>query len=61
MKNPKTIGKILIAIGVIHLFRRVSWAYGFGGITDNTMEILIISVMLIIIGSSLLFIFRKHS
>jgi len=53
------IGKVIIAIGVLHLFRKVEGFYGYAGYVDNTWEILIFSLILITIGFSMVFISRK--
>jgi hypothetical protein len=50
MKKLNTIGKILIVIGVLHLFRRVHGFNGFGGYMDNAWEILLISLTLVTVG-----------
>lgn len=59
MKKLKTIGKILIALGVLHLFRQVDAFYGFGGYVDNTWTIIFISLTLIIVGLFTIFFTNK--
>jgi len=50
MKKVSFIGKIIIAIGVLNLFRKVEGFNGFGGYYDNAWEILLISLIFFTIG-----------
>lgn len=50
MKKLSITGKAIVAIGILHLFRKVDAFYGFGGYVDNTWEILFISLTLVTIG-----------
>jgi len=60
MKKLNILGKIISIIGVLHLFRKVNGLNGFGGYIDNSLEILIISFALIIVGV-IMFYYRKDS
>ncbi|MCE7053202.1 hypothetical protein LZF95_00850 [Algoriphagus sp. AGSA1] len=55
MKKLNAAGKAIVAIGILHLFRKIDTFYGFGGYVDNTWEILFISLTLITIGLAMLF------
>ncbi len=59
MKKLNSIGKIIVAIGVLHLFRKDEGFYGFGGYVDNTWEILLISFILVTIGGVILVVSGK--
>jgi hypothetical protein len=50
MKKVSFIGKLIIVIGVLNLFRKVEGFNGFGGYQDNAWEILLISLILFTIG-----------
>lgn len=56
MKRLNIIGKIIIAIGVVSVFRKEDGFYGFGGYVDNTWVIIIISLALMLTGITLIFI-----
>ncbi len=59
MKKLNSIGKIIVAVGVLHLFRQDEGFYGFGGYVDKTWEILLISLILITIGGGILLVSGK--
>ena len=59
MKKNKSIGIIIISIGVLVLFYKDSGFYGWGGYIDKSWENIIISLILIITG--ILFIKRKKT
>jgi uncharacterized membrane protein len=61
MKSLNLIGKIVIALGIISVFRKVEGFYGFGGYVDNSWEIIIVSLAIIVIGITLIFISKKHT
>jgi hypothetical protein len=61
MKKLKTIGKLFVGIGILHLFRKVDGFYGFGGYVDNTYEILFISLILISAGFTMIIFARRTS
>jgi hypothetical protein len=60
MKKINRMGKIIIATGLLHLFRRDEGFYGFGGYVDNTWGILTISLVLVAVGASMLLLSRKR-
>lgn len=55
MKRNKVIGLLLILIGNLILFYKREGFYGWGGYVDNSLEIILISI--IIIG---VFFFKKN-
>ncbi len=60
MKKVNLTGKIIVAIGVLHLFRRVDGGYGYGGYYDNGWGILSISLTLVTIGAFMLLVSRER-
>ncbi|MEY5048024.1 MAG: hypothetical protein RLZZ175_1383 [Bacteroidota bacterium] len=44
------IGKIVIAVGILSIFRKVEGVNGFGGYIDNSFEIIITSSILVLVG-----------
>jgi hypothetical protein len=61
MMKANQTGKIFVALGVLHLFRRVDGGYGYGGYYDNAWGILSISLSLITIGVFMLLVNRERS
>ena len=61
MKSKRifTLGKVLIAAGIIHLFRKIDAHFCFGGICDNIWLIITISVALILTGLTIDFYTKK--
>lgn len=59
MKKVNTIGKVIIAMGVLNLFQRIHGFYGFGGYVDNAWEILLISLVLIVTGLLMVLLTKK--
>lgn len=60
MKKLKNIGKLLIAFGVLQLFRTVDGFYGIGGYVDNTWKIIFISIVLVSVVFLIVFIDGKY-
>jgi hypothetical protein len=60
MKRLNHIGKIIVAIGVLSIFRKDEGFYGFGGYVDNTWGIITVSLVIIITGISLILISKKY-
>ena len=51
MKNTKKLGTTLILIGVLILFQKVETHYScFGGYYDDSLEILLSSILVMVIG-----------
>jgi len=50
MKRKKGIGVLIILLGVIVLLYKDVGFYGWGGYVDNSLENIIISLIIIIIG-----------
>lgn len=61
MKKVNLAGKVIVALGVLHLFRRVDGGYGYRGYYDNAWGILSISLALITIGVFMLLVSRERS
>lgn len=61
MKRLNHIGKVIVAIGVLSIFKKVNGFYGFGGYVDNTWEIIIGSVLIVISGISLILVSKNHT
>jgi hypothetical protein len=59
VKKVNVIGKVIMGIGVLHLFRKVHGNSGFGGYIDNTWEIIFGSLIIIAAGALLVLISRK--
>ncbi|WP_299254919.1 hypothetical protein [uncultured Cytophaga sp.] len=59
MKKVNFVGKIIIAVGILHLFTTVQEFNGFGGYFDNAWTILVVSLMLVGTGSAIVLISRK--
>lgn len=59
MKLLKNIGKLLVVIGVLHLYQKNTGFYGFGGYVDYSWAIILISFLLIIIGLALVYFANK--
>lgn len=60
MQRLNKLGKLILIIGVLALFRKVRGSGGFGGYVDNSFEILIVSLGIILIGATLLFISSRQ-
>jgi len=59
MKKVNFIGNAIVALGVLNLFRKAEGLQGFGGYVDNTWEILLISLILIVTGVLMILISRN--
>lgn len=59
MQKLNWIGKTLLAIGILSLFRRVRASDGFGGHVDNVWEILVSSLLIITVATILILISNK--
>lgn len=60
MKKVNSIGKFLMMIGVLHLFRKNSEFYGIAGYVDNSTEILLISFIFILVGLLLQVVSKRN-
>jgi len=61
MLKSKTLGRTLVIVGGAYLFRRLIGRYScFGDYTDNSIEIITISFVLILSGIMILFSMRKE-
>jgi hypothetical protein len=61
MKKLNIIGKIVFAIGVLSIFRKVDGFYGFGGYVDNTWEIIIISILICLTGITIIYLSKRNT
>jgi hypothetical protein len=59
MKKVNFIGNVIVALGVLNLFRKAEGLQGFGGYVDNIWEILLTSLILIVTGLLMIFISRR--
>lgn len=59
MKKLNKIGKVIIALGILSVFRKIDGHWTFGGYYDNMWEIILTSAILITIGLFLIFISNK--
>jgi hypothetical protein len=53
MKRLNHIGKVIIAVGVLALFRMNEGFNGFGGYVDNTWKIVFVSLVIMVTGFSI--------
>jgi len=60
MKKLNYLGKIVIALGILLIFRKVEGENGFGGYFDNSFEIIITSCILVLVGILLMYIRHKN-
>jgi len=60
MKKLSYLGKIVIALGILSIFRKVEVVNGFGGYIDNSFEIVITSCILVLVGILLMYFSNKN-
>ncbi|MDF2455128.1 MAG: hypothetical protein K0R51_1121 [Cytophagaceae bacterium] len=61
MKKLNYVAKIIIAIGILSLFRRDGSFYGFGGYVDNTGDIIMISMLICSVGVGMILFSKRKS
>lgn len=60
MNKLNLIGKVIIGIGILSLFKKVNRIYGFGGFDENSNEIIIVSIFLILTGISIVYLSKNQ-